>query len=506
MKIPSQFNEDSLYGRHRRRGATVQNYRRLIRLGLGLALVLVVMRQSAKPRVYEPFFGGASGQQARVSEATRQIYAAAQSAKLLAGGDAAADTVLHRRNVDPNPKIVSDAHAIVSLVPPEDQQLWLATLLRIRRHQEIPQFTVLDTGWTVKLSQLEWQADQNSQDESEADPSRQGWSELIEQVASDPSGLSAEYADPIGDDPGGDTRVKIQALIQALDAAAASRVASSGVWQSRDRDALYRYLDEARFGFENDLAGLGAADSNGNETSETQKTKNVQTAAAPAVPQVGVLPLMQQPDVYLNHVVAFAGRPARVERHTATSNEYEIAHYWHLWLRPVDGADRPLLAVVDEVPESIANWASENVGTEETDTEEAPVLWITGRFLKRLAYRSSVGADSTPVIVGRILTLPPDAETESASQSSSLVSDDGVSRSLWGMIVFAVLLGVGLAAFAMWRTAVSARQSRELRHAKERQPASFLEQLAPQHGDPSLPEADADVESSQPENHNDTTH
>ncbi|EMI19125.1 hypothetical protein, membrane [Rhodopirellula maiorica SM1] len=489
MKIPSQFNEDSLYGRRQRRGATVQDYRRVIRLALGLALVLVVMRQAAKPRVYEPFFGGAAGQQQRLSNATRQIYAGNRPADLLIGGDATAETVLDLREVDP--KVMLDARAIVALVPPEDQQLWLATLLRIRRHQEIPQFTVLDTGWTVKLSQLDWQADQESDEKAP----QQGWSELIQRVASDPSGLSAEM-----EDTGGDAKIKIQALIRALDTAAASRVAASGVWQSRDRDAMYRYLDEAQFGFENDWAGLTTAglttagrategtDASAEEASGLQKTGKVQATAAPAVPQVGVLPLMQQPDVYLNHVVAFAGRPARVERHAANSNEYGIAHYWHLWLRPVDGADRPLLAVVNDVPESIANGVFEN-----SESEDAAVLWITGRFLKRLAYRSGAGADSAPVIVGRILTLPPDAETESATQSNSLVSDDGMSRSLWGMILFAVLLGVGLAALAMWRTAVSARQSRQLRHAKDREPSPFLAHLEPNHGDPSHPQAGEDI-------------
>ncbi|GAA5510813.1 hypothetical protein [Novipirellula caenicola] len=482
MKIPSQFNEDSLYGRRQRRGATVQDYRRVIRLVLGLALVLVVMRQAAKPRVYEPFFGGASGQPQSVSDATRQIYAANRPSKLLAGGDASAETVLDWRELDP--KLVLDARAIVSLVPPEDQQLWLATLLRIRRHQEIPQFTVLDTGWTVKLSQLDWQSDQ----ESAEDPAHLSWSELIERVASDPSGFSEDR-----DDASGDAWRKIQALIRALDTAAASRVAESGVWQSRDRDAMYRYLDEARFGFENGRSGMTATEAAADDEtpSEPQKTGQTPTATPPAVPQVGVLPLMQQPDVYLNHVVAFAGRPARVERHAANSNEYGITEYWHLWLRPVDGADRPLLAVVNDVPESIANGMSAANGvSEESASEEGPVLWITGRFLKRLAYRSGAGADSAPVIVGRVLTLDPDAQTESLSQSTPLETDDDENRSLWTMLVFAVLLGVGLATFAMWRTAVSARQSRQLRRAAEREPSPFLEQLTPGRDDPAPSQVD----------------
>ncbi|WP_442507225.1 hypothetical protein SH528x_006131 [Novipirellula sp. SH528] len=478
MKIPSQFNEDSLYGRHKRRGATVQNYRRLIRLGLGLALVLVVMRQASKPRVYEPFFGGVSGQRQVVNDATRKVYATSLLTAATAQEAATEANILKSLSV--NPQVALDARAIAALIPADDQQLWLATLLRIRRHREIPQFTVLDTGWTVKLSQLELQADRESQDGKPAlSPPHAEWSDLIQRVSSDPSGVNLDQVDESGDG------LKIQALIRALDAEAASRVATSGVWQSRDRDAMYRYLDEARFGFEGDPVGMVSSSENSDKQPLSGETRN---GGEHAVPQVGVLPLMQQPDVYLNHVVAFAGHVVRVEKHVATSNEYEIPHYWHLWLRPIDGADRPLLAVVNEVDESIAALASGK-----SPAQEGPVLWITGRFLKRLAYRSSVGADSTAVIVGRILTLPEDVVAGSTPQSNSLDSDGRLPASSWGLITLAVLLGVGLAVFAMWRTAVSAKQSREIRHAKEHLAPTFLEQLPSQHADSSQPASGEDV-------------
>ena len=57
MRIPSQFNEDSLYRRGGRSAQPAQSYRRLLRLVLGLALVVVIMRQASRPEIYQAFFG-----------------------------------------------------------------------------------------------------------------------------------------------------------------------------------------------------------------------------------------------------------------------------------------------------------------------------------------------------------------------------------------------------------------------------------------------------------------
>ncbi|MGB7343659.1 MAG: hypothetical protein WBD20_05580, partial [Pirellulaceae bacterium] len=57
MRIPSQLNDETLYGRRGRRPQSSQPYRRLIRLSVALALVVVVMQQASQPGVYETFFG-----------------------------------------------------------------------------------------------------------------------------------------------------------------------------------------------------------------------------------------------------------------------------------------------------------------------------------------------------------------------------------------------------------------------------------------------------------------
>ncbi|WP_233214527.1 LapA family protein [Rhodopirellula bahusiensis] len=56
MRIPNEINRDNLYRRRRRGGLTTQTYRRLFRLMLALVLVLMVMRQAARPGVYAIFF------------------------------------------------------------------------------------------------------------------------------------------------------------------------------------------------------------------------------------------------------------------------------------------------------------------------------------------------------------------------------------------------------------------------------------------------------------------
>ena len=60
MRIPSQFNQDSLYRRDNRQRDSAREYRRLIRLALGLAIVVVVMRQASRPAMYQTFFDPSS--------------------------------------------------------------------------------------------------------------------------------------------------------------------------------------------------------------------------------------------------------------------------------------------------------------------------------------------------------------------------------------------------------------------------------------------------------------
>jgi hypothetical protein len=218
-----------------------------------------------------------------------------------------------------------------------------------------------------------------------------------------------------------------KALLAALDEAASSRVVDGSVWRPGDFDSLYRFLDQS-----------------------DQYPRS-------GVTQTSVLPLLQQPDVFRDQWVSIRGSVARVERIEAKENPYAISHYWQLWLRPQDGADRPMLAIVRDVPESVAQ-----VGAD-ANTLEGPEVVVVGRFLKRLAYTSGVGADLAPVVIGKIIASPIVTAT-----ASNLFPETASTPHGWGRIlpiVVACAIGLLAAAVIMRQTAVSARRGRELRAA-----------------------------------------
>ena len=162
----------------------------------------------------------------------------------------------------------------------------------------------------------------------------------------------------------------------------------------------------------------------------------------------------------------------RSEQVSAAENDYGIARYWKLWLLPADKGERPLLAVVRDVPSDVAS-----IG-EDGKPVKAVVI---GRFLKRLAYRSSIGADLAPVIVGSLVVSRLSDEPATAATAKPTFTK---TQQIVG-IVLASLLGVALATLAMWRTSVSARRARQLRQANANRSESFLRQLEDEGIDPS---------------------
>ena len=162
---------------------------------------------------------------------------------------------------------------------------------------------------------------------------------------------------------------KILAIFETLDRRASSRVIDGSVWRSGDFDGLYSFL--------------------------------LQSSSAPneAVPVIGVLPLLQQPEIYRNQWVRVAGEVARVEQIQTPDNPYDVDEYWQIWLRPINGVNRPIVVIVPSIPKSVRDFSS-------LDDSISPELQISGRFLKRLSYRSGLGADLAPVIVGEIRYAP----------------------------------------------------------------------------------------------------
>jgi hypothetical protein len=224
-----------------------------------------------------------------------------------------------------------------------------------------------------------------------------------------------------------------------IDPRVTARVVDGTVWRSADFDALHMFLSDAK----------------DHPTSDG--------------PMVGVLPLLQQPDVFLNKVVRSGGRVARSERIDAQQNELGITEYWQLWIRPAAGVDRPLVAIVPAVPDSVAA-----VGANATD-QNGPDVVVVGRFLKRLAYQSVTGADLAPVVVGRLAAT----DVMNAADAVPIADKAAQSRTtLWILLGLSTLCGLSLATLAMWRTSVAANRTRLIRSSRADSPNLFLQSLS----------------------------
>ena len=405
MRIPSQFNEDNLYRRGRRGNDSAHTSRRLIRLVVGLALVIVVMRQASRPEMYQTFFGPQASSTGGSADSVHDRAAITQQT----GGSVAV-------TVDPESRRV--AHQLTRELRPEEQRQWVFALSRWQSGRAVGQIPSSAPALLQRLASLE----------DLGETSRRSWDAMMEALMK-----NAMTDPPAATEP--DHQPLVAAFLDALDDAAASRVVDGSVWRSGDFDAFYRYLDQA----------------------DTHSGTNVATT--------GVLPLLQQPDVFRNQLVRVRGGVARAERIAAKENPYGITEYWQLWLRPSDGADRPMVVIVRTVPTLVAA-----VGTDAI-VEEGPQVAIVGRFLKRLAYQSSLGADLAPVIVGRISVAPlsPQEVTDSKAGGANTAS----SR-LWLTLAAAGLVGFAL---AMWRTSVMAKRARQLRTEYRREPDEFLRDL-----------------------------
>ena len=218
------------------------------------------------------------------------------------------------------------------------------------------------------------------------------------------------------------------AFLQSLDLAAKNRVVDGSVWRSGDFDSLYSFLHQAP------------------------------SSPRQGVPRIGVLPLLQQPDVYRNQWVEISGEIARVDRIKTPSNPYGFNEYWQLWLRPLGGINRPIVAIVPTVPRSVRDLEATS------EIAVAPELLITGRYLKRLSYQSAIGADLAPVIVGEIRSAPIDPTTEKTGSSESQTAPS--FPLVW--VLLAAMLGIAMSVGIMWNTASAAKRSRELRQSQQK--------------------------------------
>lgn len=482
MRIPSQFNRDSLYRRDNRHHESTNDYRRIIRLVIGLAIVVMLMRQASRPAVYQTFFDPSlATDSAALQDGNTPPNPSQLPAPPVTPDPSRRSTVPPLRvedstNGDPVVSQGSSAAAIaaedrqtaaelIEGLLPSDQREWLVALSHWQSGRPIRMVPSTIESIRERLDSLD----------SISQPQRENWQQMLEgfteavrwtasvdadapeaEPGAQQAASGSEESGSKGSPPPPDEAVsrRVAAMVAALDDAANARVVDGSVWRSGDFDSLYHFLDQS-----NQLPRSGVA-------------------------AVGVLPLLQQPEVFRNQWVRFHGSVARSERIETQENPYGLPHYWQLWLRPSDGVNRPLVAIVPTVPDTVA------VVGNQTSTTSGPEITVVGRYLKRLAYQSSVGADLAPVIVGQITSAP---MSEREWQELEQRRQPQTSTPLGWPILLACLLGLGFAIFVMWHTAVSAKRARELRQSHRAGPDAFLQELGDQD-----PENDTPTENENP--------
>lgn len=404
MRIPSNLNRPTLYGASRRGPADDGSTRKLLRLVLALALVVVVMRQAARVEWYEPFFAEPPDR----TSLPNGPYA--PNGDVSPAGDERPPAGLPRPVVGLEYNDGRDADGERADAGPADGE----------------------------------RAD------SERADSEQGEAGDVGRDAG-----AAEGRADAGPGAAGDLLAD---------------VADGSVWRGSDFPAFYHLLAAA-----------------------AERAGRPQVPSPPG-PLVGVLPLLQQPDIYRGRAVRVRGRVARSTRRQAAANEHGLGHYWELWLRPHDGSDRPLLAIVPDVPgvaESENGWGVDPRRlASRASLSDGPWVSVDGRFLKRLAYRSAAGVELTPVVIGRLSTTEP----LSAIPGSELLGREEAVGSpateaapaAWGRkaamlagVLVAILVGVGLGWLAIWRSSADAARVRRLRAGELARSARWIESADP---------------------------
>ncbi|ELP32581.1 hypothetical protein RBSWK_03522 [Rhodopirellula baltica SWK14] len=360
MRIPNEINRDNLYRRRGRGGTPTQTYRRLFRLMLALALVLMVMRQAARPGVYAIFF----------------------------------------------PE---------TMVPVQSEPASQSTSKPVSNKPTVGELS----GDQLRS---EWETVQAA---------------VAEQILSEDQTLEKAQRTP--------TRMEQESLIAQVD--------DGTVWRAADQPALCATL-------------------------ALHRSPESWSAEPPfeSVLETGLLPLLQQPDVYRGRTVRATGKLVRIVSVQASTNPWGIDRYWDCWLQPEDGSQRPWLIIVPHLPRGVRELVPEPVDDlESTDSVDIasplPTIVVEGEFLKRLSYQSADGAELTPVVVGHVQAVRSNGnaivgatlQSANAKASGTPTVTQKRSLSLGMIVVISTLIGVAIGGLVMWRSSVSHRRLRAKR-------------------------------------------
>jgi len=479
MRIPSQFNDSSLYRPRNARGSGCSNQRtdvrrRLIRLTVALLLVIVVMRQAAKPGVYQTFFGSqdrvgwvsTSGSRQTVTPPDRrgdakrplggQVEAAVKTANTPTSGNTA-DLPVADRSLT-----ASEWDLIVRWVQRMElslQRAWIEVLLRLRdpeaSAEPFRRLTVEQIDRSIAALQAVAKTQSTEGDAVAAEGVVGGnTADAATIIAALQTHRRAAERDAPPDDVDWAMNRWGEGLLDALDEAALARVTDGTFWVGEDSDAFYLMLARAE-----------------------EVAAEVQQGVRPAAVTTGTVPLLQQPEVYRGKPIRVVGRLQLAEQKAAAENRPGIQEYWKLWVIPDDGGIRPTLLITAGLPDSVhaalspqGNW-NRQADAANPDGKIAAV----GRFIKRLPYRSSIGADIAPVVIGDIVAVK-GIEASGNTQAAEPADANG-DRNGFGPLVgviAAMLFGVLVAGFLMHRSKQEIQRTRRMRRTAVLPPPAIL--------------------------------
>ncbi len=442
MRIPSDFNDDNLYRRgidpdlslgagqsRRRRPANRDRStttRRLLRLVVGLVVVMFLMRHASRPEIYHPFF-------AEPMQKVPNIDSPNPTTDASGGATPGPATPV---SMDAEQAVLNSQERPSSILYPADSPQFGEAIRIAHAFSEDDQRVVLaaksSNDSPAEISSLvrtTLDALDGASDPAELDKSR--WSQFADD-------LTAQSDDAA-------TRRLFATLQHACLRAAMDRVIDGSVWRGKDLDAFYGALIHREI---------------------IESLTRVKT---------GVIPLLQQPDVYRGRAVTLVGQVVRGEQFVAAANTFGVGPYWQLWLHPTDGSQRPVVAIVRSLPPSLQSRLTSENDEEMIPLADAPHVQIDGLYLKRLAYRSGEGAAIAPAIVGFIAAAsggPSDrSEISPAATTTSDASGDGAT---WITLAITALVGVGGAVLLMLRVNYTTKKLRALRRQKRNSELSWL--------------------------------
>ncbi len=455
MRIPSQFNDSSLYRPKRGEGnakkrtsvpGAADSRRRLIRLGVVLLLVIVMMREARRPGLYQTFFDAQEETWVEIEPATKPALALAQPGD--ASTDAFANPPANRSDRDASPP----SAAATSLAATWDAApLWVDAMeLSLQR------------AWIESLIQLQSVGRQTVEDQNPVE-----WVGLsVGQLDASAEQLMQQSTQSESDSPESDLNVEVLAGLQTLRACAATGECPPGLWNRISSWALplLDALETAAYQRVNDGTFWTSADS---DAFYLGLARSDQLAANQGV-TTGTLPLLQQPEVYRGQTVRLVGRLQLAEKKIAQTNRVAVESYWKLWIIPADGGIRPTVLMTRQLPETIADSLTADGSWNRASNPANPdgQIAAVGRFIKRLPYRSSIGADLAPVVVGRLVGAKGVAATTDGQPARN--AEGGPNADIENVagisgILLAVLAGIALAGWLMYRSALDAKRTRNLR-------------------------------------------